>query len=246
MNLFPEEYPQSVIVMPSLIALCESCSMRLDNDVANSATFKYSDGSLEFRAGAAVTTVKRIREAIASYSENRKIFSATGYFGAMAYPSVLEADPTWYTIQFWDKNVVELDDTYWIFVVPQHPDYRSPLSSINDFEMTVKFVRRLNSQAREIVVREMRSFLIKVRSQNVDNEGPVLIKNERFVVYSDRLLVVFDLSQTGQRTFNWIMVSLMAIASKLMIEAVQIEGTEIANKRYGSPRGKMHSIPIEK
>ncbi len=178
MDLFPEEYPQSLIVMPSLLELCIQYHFGLDAVDVIPIAFRYPDGSLEFQGAVVATVQKRIQDAVDAYWENLHVLPHHSYFGAMNYPGFLDAIPAWYTVQFWHANVRQLDDTYWIFVVPQHPSYRLPFPPVDEFEIVIKFVRRLNSQTRNTVVDELRKILTEVRENAIANEGMAKIKNE--------------------------------------------------------------------
>jgi len=145
---------------------------------------------------------------------------------------------------FWDPMVRNLDDTNWILIMGHLPSSWKPFSPLEEFWTTVLFRRVPSAEQRADFAGAVGQCLSVLANGGLGGEGRLVSRGEGVTFQGKQASFCIDASQSGQKSFNWLLLTLVTFATRVTITAIDFSRPEIAHERFGTPRGREYRVPF--
>jgi hypothetical protein len=203
--------------------------------------FEYPDASREYRDARCIDAMRVVlRESLsAELNQPRYAMPNSSLLSGTQFRSQIERPHRWFTVYMWHPFVKDLEDTNQILMTPALMAYIGNECSPDDLMVTTIFRYRLVPAQIQSFVAIIKQYLKQVNQSGIGGEGSVGLTDPLAVIQDNRISVKFDFSKSGQRSFNWLLLSIFTILNTATISSIETVDEITLEKRVGKARGKI-------
>ena len=240
------DYEDVLIIMPSMLDLIRRHDPGIDELTKRCGSFVYPDGSVQFEDAKSRETFRAMMKGAAEREMSEAKYGLLDgmLLGVSSLVSWAEHHPRMYGVLFWDRMVKDLDDTNHVLIMAFVPSYRKPISPLDKFWTTILFRRVPSEEQRTEFAATVGQCLSSLAAKGLDGEGRLVLRGEGVSFQGKQASFCIDASQSGQKSLNWLLLTLLACATRTTITAIDFSGPEVARERFGVPRGREYRVPF--